>query len=94
MDSCRQVRIEHCDIDTGDDSIALKSGRGSEGVRIGRPTEDVVITNCTLGSGFAGVAIGTELSGGIRHVVMEDCAFTQRGQQHFHQEPGRSRRLH
>jgi hypothetical protein len=76
VDSCRRVRIEHCDIDTGDDAIALKSGRGSEGVRIGRPTEDVVITNCTLGSGFAGVAIGTELSGGIRHVVMEDCVFT------------------
>jgi polygalacturonase len=76
VDSSRQVRIEHCDIDTGDDAIALKSGRGAEGVRIGRPTEDVVITNCTLGSAFAGVAIGTELSGGIRNVVMEDCVFT------------------
>jgi hypothetical protein len=77
VDSCKQVRIEHCDIDTGDDAIALKSGRGSEGVRIGRPTEDVVITNCLLGSGFAGVGIGTELSGGIRRVVMEDCTFTR-----------------
>ena len=76
MDSCQQVRIEHCDIDTGDDAIALKSGRGAEGVRIGRPTEDVVITNCRLGSAFAGVGIGTELSGGIRRVVMEDCVFT------------------
>jgi hypothetical protein len=76
VDSCKQVRIEHCDIDTGDDAIALKSGRGSEGVRIGRPTEDVVITNCRLGSAFAGVGIGTELSGGIRRVLMEDCVFT------------------
>jgi len=76
VDSSRQVRIEHCDIDTGDDAIALKSGRGAEGVRIGRPTEDVVITNCTLGSAFAGVGIGTELSGGIRRVVMADCVFT------------------
>jgi polygalacturonase len=76
VDSSRQVRIEHCDIDTGDDAIALKSGRGAEGVRIGRPTEDVVITNCALGSAFAGVAIGTELSGGIRRVAIEDCVFT------------------
>ncbi|MGD0413085.1 MAG: glycoside hydrolase family 28 protein [Verrucomicrobiota bacterium] len=76
VDSCRHVRIEHCDIDTGDDAIALKSGRGAEGARLGRPTEDVVISHCTLGSAFAGVAIGSELSGGIRHVVMEDCVFT------------------
>jgi hypothetical protein len=77
VDSCKQVRIEHCDIDTGDDCIALKSGRGSEGVRIGRPTEDVVITHCQLASSFAGVAIGTELSGGIRRVTIQDCVFTR-----------------
>ncbi len=76
VDSCKHVRIEHCDIDTGDDAIALKSGRGAEGARIGRPTEDVVITNCILGSAFAGVAVGTELSGGIRRVVLQDCTFT------------------
>jgi polygalacturonase len=76
VDSSKHVRIEHCDIDTGDDAIALKSGRGSEGVRIGRPTEDVVITNCTLGSAFAGLAVGTELSGGIRRIRVEDCVFT------------------
>ena len=83
VDSCRNVRIEHCDIDTGDDAIALKSGRGAEGVRMGRPTEDVVITNCVLGSAFAGVAIGSELSGGIRHVVMEDCVFMSRANSIF-----------
>jgi polygalacturonase len=77
VDSSKNIRIEHCDIDTGDDCIALKSGRGSEGVRIGRPTEDVVITNCVLGSGFAGLAVGTELSGGIRNVRVEDCIFTR-----------------
>ena len=55
VDSSRDVTIDRCDIDTGDDSIALKSGRGMEGVRIGRPTENVTITNCTLGSSFAGL---------------------------------------
>ena len=48
VDSCKNVRIEGCDIDTGDDSISLKSGRGMNGARLGRPTEDVLITKCTL----------------------------------------------
>ena len=77
VDSCQHVLIEHCDIDTGDDAIALKSGRGSEGARLGRPTENVLITDCVLGSGFAGLAIGSELSGGIRHVSVENCVFTR-----------------
>ena len=75
VDSTRHIRIEHCDIDTGDDAIALKSGRGSEAVKIGRPTEDVVIRNCTLSSDYAGLAIGTELSGGVHRVLVEDCTF-------------------
>ena len=76
VDSCRNVHIDHCDIDTGDDAIALKSGRGMEGVRIGRPTESVLINDCTLGSSFAGLAVGTEMSGGIRNVNIERCVFT------------------
>ncbi len=47
VDSCKNVRIEHCDINTGDDSISLKSGRGLDGARIGKPTENVLIYNCT-----------------------------------------------
>jgi len=77
VDSCRDVRIEHCDIDTGDDAIALKSGRGAEGARIARPTEDIVITDCKLGSRFAGLAIGSEMSGGVRNVRAQRCTFTR-----------------
>jgi len=77
VDSSREVRIDDCDIDTGDDAIALKSGRGMEGVRIGRPTENVTISNCRLGSAFAGVALGTEMSGGIRHIRIDHCTFTR-----------------
>jgi polygalacturonase len=77
VDSCKNVKIENCDIDTGDDAIALKSGRGMEAVRIARPTEDVTITNCTLGSSFAGLALGTEMSGGIRSVRFSNCTFTR-----------------
>ena len=77
VDSTKDVLIENCDINTGDDAIALKSGRGMEAVRIARPTENVTIKNCKLGSAFAGLAFGTEMSGGIRNVKFSDCTFTR-----------------
>jgi polygalacturonase len=79
VDSCKNVLIEGCDIDTGDDSISLKSGRGLDGARIGKPTEDVLITRCNLhGRRFACVGIGSETSGGIRNVRIEHCKLTSR----------------
>lgn len=81
IDSCRNVRIDHCDLDTGDDSISLKSGRGLDGARIGRPTEDVVITNCVMkGRRFACIGIGSETSGGVRNIRIEHCTFTSASQ--------------
>jgi polygalacturonase len=77
IDSCKHVRIESCDISTGDDCIALKCGRGMEGFRAAQPTEDVLISNCTLADSiFAGIGIGSETSGGIRDVRIEHCRFT------------------
>jgi polygalacturonase len=74
VDSCSNVRIDGCDINTGDDCISLKSGRGLNGARIGKPTDGVVISNCTLrGRRFAGVGIGSETSGGINNVRIEHC---------------------
>jgi polygalacturonase len=74
VDSCKNVHIEHCDINTGDDSISLKSGRGLDGARIGKPTENVLIENCDLVvRRFACVGIGSETSGGIRNVQIEKC---------------------
>ena len=62
-----------------DDSISLKSGRGLDGARIGKPTEDVLITKCTLrGRHFACVGIGSETSGGIRNVRIEHCKLSSR----------------
>lgn len=78
VDSCKHVMIEACDIDTGDDCIAIKSGRGMEGYRAARPTEDVLISRCTLGDSiFACIGIGSETSGGIRNVRIEACKFTR-----------------
>jgi polygalacturonase len=77
VDSCRHVQIEDCDIDTGDDCIALKSGRGLQAYREAKPTEDVLISNCKLGDSiFACIGIGSETSGGIHDVRIEHCTFT------------------
>lgn len=77
IDSCKHVYIDRCDIATGDDCIAIKSGRGMEGYLIARPTEDVRITNCRFSDAiFACVGIGSETSGGIRGVHIEHCTFT------------------
>ena len=93
VDSSTHILIENCDIDTGDDSISLKSGRGLDAVRLARPTEDVLIRNCSLASAFAGIGIGSEMSGGIRNVRIENCSFPKRRQRHLHQGPNRARRV-
>ncbi len=78
VDSCKHVRIESCDISTGDDCVAIKSGRGMEGYRAARPTEDVLISHCTMADSiFACVGIGSETSGGIRGVRIEHCDFSR-----------------
>jgi polygalacturonase len=74
VDSCRRVAIDRCDFDTVDDCISLKSGRGMEGHVIGRPTEDVTITDCVFRDHrWACIGIGSETSGGIRKVLVERC---------------------
>ncbi len=76
-DSCQGVLIDGCTFTTGDDNIAIKSGKGQEGVRIGRPCEDLTITNCTFLKGYTSIAFGSELSGGIRRVRISHCTFRQ-----------------
>ncbi len=72
-ESCRDVLIEDCHFDTGDDCIAIKSGRNADGRRIAVPTENVVIRNCRMKDGHGGVTIGSEISGGVRNVFVERC---------------------
>ena len=77
IDSCKHVKIDNCDIATGDDCIAIKSGRGMEAYKIMWTTEDVEITNCTFADSiFACIGIGSETSGGIRDVRIKNCKFT------------------
>ena len=72
-ESCRDVLIENCVFDTGDDCIAIKSGRNNDGRRINVPSENLVVRNCTMKDGHGGVVLGSEISGGVRNVFVEDC---------------------
>ncbi|HUO10814.1 MAG TPA: glycoside hydrolase family 28 protein [Phycisphaerae bacterium] len=81
VDSCRNVHISDCCIDVGDDAIAIKSGKEDDFRATLRPSENIVITNCTILRGHSAVAFGSETSGGIRNVVISNCVFsgTDRG---------------
>ena len=65
--------IEKCRFDTGDDCIAIKSGRNAEGRRINTPSENIIVRDCDMADGHGGVVLGSEMSGGIRNVFVEDC---------------------
>jgi len=72
-ESCRDVLIERSTFDTGDDCIALKSGRNDDGRRVNVPVENVIIRDCTMKDGHGGVTIGSEISGGARDIFAERC---------------------
>ena len=72
-ESCRDVLIERCTFDTGDDCIAIKSGRNDDGRRVNVPIENVIIRDCSMKDGHGGVTIGSEISGGARNVFAERC---------------------
>lgn len=72
-ESCRDVLIEDCLFETGDDCIAIKSGRNNDGRRIGVPSENIVIRRCTMKDGHGGITMGSEISGSVRNVFVSDC---------------------
>lgn len=72
-DSCRHVVVHDCFADVGDDAFGIKSGRDKEGREMNRPTEDVTYIRCHVAHGHSVCAIGSEESGGVRHVRFLDC---------------------
>jgi len=72
-ESCRDVLIDNCFFDTGDDCIAIKSGRNNDGRRINVPTENIIIRKCTMKDGHGGITVGSEISGGVRNLFAHDC---------------------
>ncbi|HSC68336.1 MAG TPA: glycoside hydrolase family 28 protein [Cellvibrio sp.] len=75
-ESCKNVVIKNCSFDTGDDCIAIKSGRNADGRRLNVPSENILISNCKMRNGHGGVVIGSEISGGVRNVFVENCAMS------------------
>lgn len=71
----RNLLVENCRFDQGDDAIAIKSGTNHDGWRLHTPSENIVIRHCTVLQGHQLVAIGSELSGGVRNVHVHDCRF-------------------
>jgi len=80
-ESCRYVHISDCHISVGDDCITIKSGKDRAGRKMAAPAENYTITNCTMLSGHGGIVIGSEMSGGVKKIVISNCIFdgTDRG---------------
>src|SRR5688572_24336849 len=80
-ESCKYVHISNCHISVGDDCITIKSGKDVPGRTKAAPAQNYTITNCTMLSGHGGVVIGSEMSGGVRNIVISNCIFdgTDRG---------------
>lgn len=72
-ESCDRVLIEDCYFNTGDDCIAIKSGRNRDGRQRNMPSQNIIIRRCTMKNGHGGVVIGSEISGGCKNVFAHDC---------------------
>ena len=72
-ESCDRVLIEDCFFNTGDDCIAIKSGRNRDGRERAMPSQNIIIRNCEMKNGHGGVVIGSEISGGCKNVFAHDC---------------------
>ena len=75
LESCRNVLVTDCSFNAGDDGMCMKSGKNEEGRRRGIPTENVIISGCTVYNGHGGFVVGSEMSGGIRNVFLTKCSF-------------------
>ena len=80
-ESSKNVRITNCHIDVGDDCVTIKAGTESDPLMKTRPCENIVVSGCTMAHGHGGVVIGSEMSGGVKNVMVSNCVFqnTERG---------------
>ena len=75
LESCKNAIIVNSTLDVGDDAICLKSGKDENGRKRARPTENVIVDNCTVFKGHGGFVVGSEMSGGVRNVSVSNCKF-------------------
>ena len=76
IESTRNVLIEYCSLDCGDDCFTMKSGRGEDGIRVNKPSENIVIRYCLAKRGWGGIVCGSETAAMIRNLYVHDCVFT------------------
>jgi polygalacturonase len=72
-ESCDGMLIEACQFDTGDDCIAVNSGRNEDGRRLAAPAQNIVIRDCRMKEGHGGITVGSQISGGARWIFAERC---------------------
>ncbi len=75
IDSSRDILLEDSFFNTGDDAIVIKSGKDQDGRRVNKPSENIVVRNCSVINGHAGFAIGSEMSGNVNNVLVYHCNF-------------------
>jgi polygalacturonase len=81
-ESCTDVLIKDCTFDTGDDCIAIKSGRNADGRRLKTPTENIIVQGCRMKDGHGGITVGSEISGGVRNLFAENCTLDSQNLDH------------
>jgi polygalacturonase len=75
VESCKNVIVENCNFDVGDDAICIKSGKDKDGRERGVPCENLIIRNNIVYHGHGGVTVGSEMSGGVRNMHVSNCTF-------------------
>lgn len=75
LESCNRALIENCSFDAGDDGICLKSGKDEDGRRRGEPCQNVIIRNNIVLHGHGGFVVGSEMSGGVKNIYVDNCTF-------------------
>jgi polygalacturonase len=83
-ESCNGVVIDGVTFDTGDDCIAIKSGRDADGRRVNVPSQNLVIQNCTFANGHGGITLGSEMTGGVKNVYARDLTMNSANLQAGH----------
>jgi hypothetical protein len=79
VESSRNVLIEYCTLSCGDDCFTIKAGRGEDGLRVNKPTENVVVRYCLAREGHGGITCGSETAALIRNLYVHDCVFDNTG---------------
>ena len=75
LESCKNALIVNSTFDAGDDGICIKSGKDADGRKRGIPCENVVVDGCTVFQGHGGFVVGSEMSGGVKNILVDNCQF-------------------